>query len=257
MSPRAEDRAHQRGIARWHREGPRRHGRHASFCVCLQLAAAAGLHRRFTRSGRKNALAKSPVKKAMAWWVAARHGRAMGGPRWRWRCAAGGVRLLRRPDRLRGWFLGAPAALTHFLHACGRTTQVKVAAIKPKGMLANGVPDYPTLNEAIATATPVNLTPGNKRSGVATVRDRAGRFFQLRSRNERLRRRSPPSLALPEPMERTCMARTMPRCRAWRDAGDDGLPRHRSARRYVRRGLPERQSRTLLPAEHRMDSLSR
>jgi len=55
--------------------------------------------------------------------------------------------------------------------------QVKVVAIKPKGILANGVPDYPTLDEAIAAATPVSLTPGNKRSGVATVRDRAGRFL--------------------------------------------------------------------------------
>jgi outer membrane protein assembly factor BamB len=56
-------------------------------------------------------------------------------------------------------------------------TQVKVAAIKPKGILANGVPDYPTLDEAIATATTVSLAPGYKRSGVATVRDRQGRFL--------------------------------------------------------------------------------
>jgi len=56
-------------------------------------------------------------------------------------------------------------------------TQVKVVAIKPKGFLANGVPDYPTLDEAIAQAVPVSLTPGYKRSGVATVRDRFGRFL--------------------------------------------------------------------------------
>ncbi len=56
-------------------------------------------------------------------------------------------------------------------------TQVKVVAIKPKGFLANGVPDYPTLDEAIAQAVPVSLTPGNKRSGVATIRDRFGRFL--------------------------------------------------------------------------------
>ncbi|MBK8094018.1 MAG: hypothetical protein IPK32_19120 [Verrucomicrobiaceae bacterium] len=55
--------------------------------------------------------------------------------------------------------------------------QVKVAAIKPLGFLANGVPDYPTLDGAIAQAVPVSLTPGNKRSGVATVRDRFGRFL--------------------------------------------------------------------------------
>ena len=56
-------------------------------------------------------------------------------------------------------------------------TQVKVVEIKPKGFLANGVPDYPTLDEAIAQAVPVSLTPGNKRSGVATIRDRFGRFL--------------------------------------------------------------------------------
>ncbi|MCA9246605.1 MAG: hypothetical protein KDA42_05800, partial [Planctomycetales bacterium] len=54
--------------------------------------------------------------------------------------------------------------------------QVKVVRIAPRGFLPNGVPDYPTLDEAIATATPVDLSPGYKRSGVATVRDRFGRF---------------------------------------------------------------------------------
>jgi hypothetical protein len=67
-------------------------------------------------------------------------------------------------------------SLTFYMPVANKT-QVKVAAIKPKGFLANGVPDYPTLDEAIASATPVSLTPGNKRSGVATVRDRAGRFL--------------------------------------------------------------------------------
>ncbi|MEO8493776.1 MAG: FlgD immunoglobulin-like domain containing protein [Planctomycetota bacterium] len=55
--------------------------------------------------------------------------------------------------------------------------QVKVVAIAPRGFLPNGVPDYPTLDEAIANATPIDLTPGYKRSGVATVRDRFGRFI--------------------------------------------------------------------------------
>jgi outer membrane protein assembly factor BamB len=67
-------------------------------------------------------------------------------------------------------------SLTFFMPVADKT-QVKVAALKPKGMLANGVPDYPTLDEALATATPVGLTPGYKRSGVATVRDRQGRFL--------------------------------------------------------------------------------
>lgn len=55
--------------------------------------------------------------------------------------------------------------------------QVKVVALQPKGFLSNGVPDYPTLDEALASALPVSLTPGYKRSGVATVRDRMGRFI--------------------------------------------------------------------------------
>jgi|GEM_PF-378658 len=55
--------------------------------------------------------------------------------------------------------------------------QVVIARISPRGFLANGVPDYPTLDEAIADATPIDLTPGYKRSGVSTVRDRFGRFL--------------------------------------------------------------------------------
>ncbi len=56
-------------------------------------------------------------------------------------------------------------------------SQVKIAHLKPDGFLPNGTPKYPTLDEAIASATPVSLTPGYKRSGVATVRDRDGRFI--------------------------------------------------------------------------------
>lgn len=67
-------------------------------------------------------------------------------------------------------------SLTFYMPVADKT-QVKVAAIKPKGFLANGVPDYPTLDEAIAHAVPVSLTPGYKRSGVATIRDRLGRFL--------------------------------------------------------------------------------
>ncbi len=55
--------------------------------------------------------------------------------------------------------------------------QAMVARIAPRGFLPNGVPDYPTLDEAIADAVPINLTTGYKRSGVATVRDRFGRFI--------------------------------------------------------------------------------
>ncbi|MEQ8786124.1 MAG: FlgD immunoglobulin-like domain containing protein [Pirellulaceae bacterium] len=54
--------------------------------------------------------------------------------------------------------------------------RVMVARIAPRGFLNSGVPDYPTLDEAIAAAVPIRLTPGYKRSGVATVRDRFGRF---------------------------------------------------------------------------------
>jgi sugar lactone lactonase YvrE len=67
-------------------------------------------------------------------------------------------------------------SLTFYMPVADKT-QVKVAAIKLKGFLANGVPDCPTLDEAIAKATPVSLTPGYKRSGVATIRDRFGRFL--------------------------------------------------------------------------------
>ena len=55
--------------------------------------------------------------------------------------------------------------------------QVRVAAIAPDGFLENNVPNYPTLEDAIADATPISLTPGYKRSGVATARDRFGRFI--------------------------------------------------------------------------------
>lgn len=55
--------------------------------------------------------------------------------------------------------------------------QTKVISLKPAGFLPNGVPDYPTLAEAIAVGTDVNLSPGYKRNGVATARDRFGRFI--------------------------------------------------------------------------------
>lgn len=55
--------------------------------------------------------------------------------------------------------------------------QTKIAAISPKGFLKNGIPDYPTLDEAISEATPIDLSIGYKRSGVATVRDSSGRFI--------------------------------------------------------------------------------
>ncbi len=55
--------------------------------------------------------------------------------------------------------------------------QTRIVAIKPNGFLPNGVPDYPTLDEAIADGLDVDLTPGYKRNGVATVRDRFGRFL--------------------------------------------------------------------------------
>ena len=54
--------------------------------------------------------------------------------------------------------------------------QTKVVAIEPRGFLPNGIPDYPKFDEAIARGTDVNLTPGYKRNGVATARDRFGRF---------------------------------------------------------------------------------
>ncbi|MFT5469510.1 MAG: sugar lactone lactonase YvrE [Verrucomicrobiales bacterium] len=56
--------------------------------------------------------------------------------------------------------------------------QVKIVEIKPRGFLANEIPDYPTLAEAVETsATDISLTPGNKRQGVSTARDRFGRFI--------------------------------------------------------------------------------
>ncbi|QDV41063.1 NHL repeat protein [Stieleria neptunia] len=55
--------------------------------------------------------------------------------------------------------------------------QASIVAIRPRGFLPNGVPNYPSLDEAIAEATPIDLTPGYKRNGVPTVRDRFGRFI--------------------------------------------------------------------------------
>ncbi|YCM46609.1 hypothetical protein V2O64_11320 [Verrucomicrobiaceae bacterium 227] len=55
--------------------------------------------------------------------------------------------------------------------------QVTIISITPQGFLENGTPNYPTLEQAIASSKSVGLTSGNKRSGVATVRDRQGRFI--------------------------------------------------------------------------------
>lgn len=55
--------------------------------------------------------------------------------------------------------------------------QVSIVAIRPRGFSPNGVPNYPNLDEAIAEATPIDLTSGYKRNGVPTVRDRFGRFI--------------------------------------------------------------------------------
>lgn len=54
---------------------------------------------------------------------------------------------------------------------------VKLVFIAPRGFLPNGVPDYPTLDEALAAAQPVALSVGDKRSGVSTIRDRFGRML--------------------------------------------------------------------------------
>jgi hypothetical protein len=55
--------------------------------------------------------------------------------------------------------------------------QVKILSLAPDGFLPNGIPKYPTLDEAIDRGRSVSLTPGDKRSGVATVRDRHDRFI--------------------------------------------------------------------------------
>lgn len=55
--------------------------------------------------------------------------------------------------------------------------QVRIVALEPRGVLAGGAPDYPSLEEALAKSVPVDLSPGYKRSGVSTVRDRFGRFL--------------------------------------------------------------------------------
>lgn len=68
-------------------------------------------------------------------------------------------------------------SLTLYVPVVPDRKQVKICAIQPRGFLPNGVPDYPKLDEAIAAATPISLTTGHKRSGVATVRDREGRFI--------------------------------------------------------------------------------
>ena len=55
--------------------------------------------------------------------------------------------------------------------------QVKIVEIQPKGFLSNGIPDYPTLEDAVKnSALDVSLTPGYQRQGVSTAGDRFGRF---------------------------------------------------------------------------------
>ncbi|MEW4453568.1 FlgD immunoglobulin-like domain containing protein [Bremerella sp. JC817] len=55
--------------------------------------------------------------------------------------------------------------------------QVSIVTIEPQGFLANGVPNYGSLEAAIAKATPIDLSPGYKRSGVSTIQDRFGRML--------------------------------------------------------------------------------
>lgn len=55
--------------------------------------------------------------------------------------------------------------------------EARIVSLSPRGFLDNDIPDYPTLDEALEAALPIPLTPGNKRTGVATVRDRQGRFL--------------------------------------------------------------------------------
>ncbi|QEG02262.1 flagellar basal body rod modification protein [Stieleria maiorica] len=56
--------------------------------------------------------------------------------------------------------------------------QVKIVEIAPRGMLANGIPDYPSLSEALETgSTDVSLSSGYHRENVSTARDRFGRFI--------------------------------------------------------------------------------
>ncbi|MFT5127348.1 MAG: hypothetical protein ACI8W8_000951 [Rhodothermales bacterium] len=52
--------------------------------------------------------------------------------------------------------------------------QVSIASIAPKGFLANGIPDYPSLSEA--SSLDISLTRGYQRQGVSTAADRFGRF---------------------------------------------------------------------------------
>ncbi len=54
---------------------------------------------------------------------------------------------------------------------------VRLVKLAPKSILPNGVPDYPTLDEAIAAGQLISLTSGSKRNDVATARDHKGRFI--------------------------------------------------------------------------------
>jgi len=55
--------------------------------------------------------------------------------------------------------------------------QVKVATLAPGKINSDGVPQYPTLAEAVATATEIPLTPGHQRHSASSHDDRFGRFL--------------------------------------------------------------------------------
>lgn len=58
--------------------------------------------------------------------------------------------------------------------------QAMIVEIAPRGFLANGIPDYPALQDAVnRSRTDIDLTTGYKRHGVATSGDRFGRFILL------------------------------------------------------------------------------
>jgi len=58
--------------------------------------------------------------------------------------------------------------------------QAMIIEIAPRGFLANGIPDYPALQEAVENSrTDIDLTTGYARQGVATSGDRFGRFILL------------------------------------------------------------------------------
>ncbi|EAQ81697.1 FlgD immunoglobulin-like domain containing protein [Blastopirellula marina] len=54
--------------------------------------------------------------------------------------------------------------------------QTKIATLAPSGFTNDGVPNYPTLAEAVANAADIALTPGHNRNNAASYDDRFGRF---------------------------------------------------------------------------------